>query len=190
MLAPLVPAAPASADNASVYIATRYKAVPRAFFSINNADTSNSTISFYTSVSSYFYGTTTWNRYRVTSRAGSGTGTTDQCSVGNGPLPKGTYGPAYSGTNFKHENRTGWNTAVEGHVWFLDTKDCGGWNSQGGIRNELFVHGSGDNWDAHTGYYSNGCIKLHNTARRTTYHYWRLAWGTNSTSSSKYLRVY
>ena len=100
-------------------------------------------------------------------RAGSGF-TTNECQVGAGWLPAGTY------------NLVGhWNhydgSKIKGRVWQLSDKRC--WN--GTLRTELFIHSeetadngqycptSGDDpfcWEGDSDYVSLGCIKLSRAA--------------------------
>lgn len=100
----------------------------------------------------------------VSWRAGSGTGSTDDCYTNNGWLPNGWYTVKYI------HNYNG--TKIWGNVFALNNKVC----SKGTVtRTELFIHSeetqsggqycptSGDDpqcWEGNGDYHSSACIKL------------------------------
>ncbi|MFC4109706.1 hypothetical protein [Micromonospora zhanjiangensis] len=97
-------------------------------------------------------------RRKVTMKAGSGDGTSNDCTSNKGWLPNGSYTPRYE---VNHQTSS---TVVKGSVWNLGNKLC----SAGTVtRTELFIHSQGGNGGSWTesNYKSAGCIKINQTDR-------------------------
>ncbi|MDX6517008.1 MAG: hypothetical protein QOH73_2674 [Gaiellaceae bacterium] len=126
------------------------------------------------------YNSATW-------RAGSGD-STNECIVGHGWLPAGSYDIRL------HSDYYG-GSKIQGRVWYLSDKRCSG--GSGNLRTELFIHseetssqgqscGAGDLpfcWEGSHDYYSAGCIKLNHygdlPSADTDWHGWGGTTGAN-----------
>lgn len=149
---------PAAADH-TVTNEGSYDGPPNFYFHGNAAQTDNSNMSLWVTSKNTGY------RYRVNARAGSGTGSTNDCYSDNGWLPAGTYGRGDNDpiSRVEHQYKTGGDPVVRGNVWFLDSK----WCSTGSTKRwGLFIHSSGIEgtaWD--NNWKTQGCIKVSQHAR-------------------------
>jgi hypothetical protein len=104
-------------------------------------------------------------RHKVTMKAGSGTGTSNDCTTGAGWLPNGTYNAKYE------KNHQTDSAVVKGSVWYLGSKKC---SSGSTTRTALFIHsqgGNGGSWQE-SNYKSNGCIKVNQSDRTYLKNLW------------------
>ncbi|MEU1747996.1 hypothetical protein [Micromonospora arida] len=123
-------------------------------FDKNPSSALNSTLTAYVSVGGV--------RYRISQRAGSGNGSTNECLSNQGWLPNGYYwADGRDSTRFEHINKTWGNEVVRGWVWNLGSKKCSGSTT----RTELFIHSQGTSGWTNSNYASNGCIKINQTDR-------------------------
>lgn len=123
-------------------------------------------------------------RYRVSQRAGSGDGSTNECLTNRGWLPDGYYwADARDSTRFAHYNKTWGSTVVRGWVWELGSKKCAGGSV---TRTELFIHSQGTSGWSDSNYRSEGCIKINQTDRTHTHNRYQSAYGR----SNAFLQIY
>ena len=97
-------------------------------------------------------------RHKVTMKAGSGDGTSNECTSNRGWLPNGSYTARYE------KNHQTSSTVVKGSVWNLGSHVCSNGST---TRTELFIHsqgGNGGSWQE-SNYKSAGCIKINQTDR-------------------------
>lgn len=172
-LALLIPAAPAAADH-SVTHYSNVTAAPNWYFLGNTSDTDNSDLN------AYMTNAVDGKRYRISARAGSGSGSTNNCATNSGWLPEGTYGRGDGDSKSRMERmyKTWGDTVVRGNVWFLDRKTC----SNGSVtRTELFIHSNGiegTSWNSN--WKTLGCIKVSQHARNGYMgYYWSAYQGDN-----------
>lgn len=115
-------------------------------------------------------------RRKVTMKAGSGDGTSNDCTSNRGWLPNGKYNARYE---VNHQTSS---TVVKGSVWNLGNKVC----SAGTVtRTELFIHSQGGNGGSWTesNYKSAGCIKINQTDRSYLKSLWDVPiYGASSTT--------
>jgi hypothetical protein len=169
-LAAVLVAAPAFAADYTVTNVGTYTLPPNFYFTGNWSQTDNSTLDL------YMTDVTSGIRYRISARAGSGTGSTNDCYYNNGWLPEGLYGRDDNDAiaRVEHMYKTWGNEVVRGEVWFLDRKVC---SNGSATRSELFIHSNGiegtpwnNNWK------TNGCIKVSQAARGAFAGYWWTAY--------------
>jgi hypothetical protein len=119
------------------------------------------TLFIYYSTMQYAGSVLTPTRRKITMKAGSGNGTTDDCVTNQGWLPKstdnaGTHRLYYPRYEVNHQTSS---TVVKGSVWNLGSHIC---SKDTVTRTELFIHsegGNGGSWTA-SNYYSAGCVKI------------------------------
>jgi hypothetical protein len=131
--------------------------VPNMVFDKGSAP--NGQLRVYYSKSAYCGSTVGKERRKVTMPAGSGNGTTNDCTSNKGWLPNGSYKPRYE------KNHQTSSAVVKGSVWSLGNKKCT--HGEGVTRTELFIHsqgGNGGGWAA-SNYKSEGCVKINQTNR-------------------------
>jgi hypothetical protein len=114
-------------------------------------------------------------RHKVTMKAGSGDGSSNECASNHGWLPNGSYTARYE------KNHQTSSTVVKGSVWNLGSHVC----SNGSVtRTELFIHsqgGNGGSWQE-SNYHSEGCIKINQTDRTYAKSLWdRPIYGASNT---------
>lgn len=116
--------------------------------------------------------------YRISMRAGSGTGINSECVRNKGYLPDGVYDPtdkdSGSTLRFIANKRTG-SSVVRGPVWQLGSKKCKPKAKERRItRTELYIHSQGaSGWSGN--YASNGCIKINQGDRAHLAKRWKAA---------------
>ena len=116
------------------------------------------------SVLTFYWESLPGHESSLTWRAGSGSGSTDECATGRGWLPAGWYDLKGHWDNYD-------GSKIKGRAWLLQNKQC--WN--GTWRTELFIHSeetasngqscptAGDDpfcWEGDSDYASAGCIKV------------------------------
>lgn len=161
---------PAPASAVAPVAVGNYDDSPWFTFEKNYASPLNSTLYAYVSVGGV--------RYRMLQRAGSGNGTTNQCTSNLGWLPNGIYSNRDDDPRsvFQFFNKTSGSTVVRGWVWNLGDKWCGS-----KYRTELFIHSQGYSGWTNSNYASAGCIKINQVDRADLAHMfansWRPEWG-------------
>lgn len=126
------------------------------------------------------YVTVSGSRWRVTARAGSGNGSTNDCASSQGWLPEGMYGrnDGDAKSRMEQQYKTWGDPVVQGQVWFLDSKTC---SSGSTTRTELFIHSSGIEGTAwNNNWKTAGCIKVSQHARTGFYDWWAAAYDRNN----------
>lgn len=141
--------------------------VPWMQFNKNPSSPLNSSLTAWVSVGG--------TRYRISQRAGSGNGNTNDCTSNQGWLPNGFYDPDDSdtGSTMKHYNKTWGSTVVRGWVWELGAKTC---STGARKRTELFIHSQGTSGWSNSNYASQGCIKINQTDRAHLHNRWNAAY--------------
>jgi hypothetical protein len=115
-------------------------------------------------------------RHKVTMKAGSGDGNSNECASDHGWLPNGAYQARYE---VNHQTSS---AVVKGSVWNLGNHVC----SSGNVtRTELFIHsqgGNGGSW-SESNYKSAGCIKINQTDRTHLKSIWDMpVYGSSNTT--------
>jgi hypothetical protein len=127
-------------------------------FTFNKGSAPYGTLYVYYSSRAYCDSTLTSVRRKVTMKAGSGNGSSNDCAKNEGWLPNGQYDARYE-ANHQTDSKV-----VKGSVWYLGSHEC----SKGTVtRTELFLHSQGGNGGSWTdsNYKSEGCIKINQDDR-------------------------
>ena len=147
-------------------------------FNFNKGSAPYGTLYAYYSGAAYCGSLLLKTRHKVTMKAGSGDGTTNDCATNHGWLPNGSYTARYE---VNHQTSS---TVVKGSVWNLGSHRC----SAGTVtRTELFIHSQGANGGSWTesNYKSQGCIKINQTDRSYLKSLWdRPIYGASNTTLS------
>jgi hypothetical protein len=148
-----------TATSAQAYtdtVVSHYNDSPWFDYDKNPSSPLNSTLTAWVSVNGA--------RHRISMRAGSGSGNTNDCTTNEGWLPNGTYSnnDSDSRSHFTHYNKTSGNSVVRGWVWSLGDKVC---SNGSRYRTELFIHSQGTSGWSNSNYASAGCIKINQTDR-------------------------
>ncbi|MEU7868191.1 hypothetical protein [Dactylosporangium sp. NPDC049140] len=165
-----LPAAPAAAYTETKTTAT--KTAPYMVFQRNNKAPQRGTLTAYASVGS--------TRYRVSMRAGTGSGVVSECVRNKGQIPVGFYDPRDEDSNSTLvyiSNKTWGNSVIRGAVWSLGNKVCHPKAGEKRItRTDLFIHSEGTSGWTENNYKSNGCIKVNQTDRAQLKKRWSAAY--------------
>jgi hypothetical protein len=162
------------ATSAVAYTETKTsggKMTPYMVFQRNNNSPLKGTLTAYVSYKN--------SRYRISMRAGTGSGVVSECVRGKGQIPVGFYDPRDEDSNSTLvyiPNKTWGNSVVRGAVWSLGNKWCHPKAGEHRIkRTELFIHSQGTSGWNNNNYRSNGCIKVNQTDRAQLKKRWSVA---------------
>jgi hypothetical protein len=169
-----LPTAPAAAYTETK--TTAKKTVPYMVFERNNSNPQRGTLTAYVSIGS--------TRYRISMRAGTGSGIKSECVRSKGQIPVGFYDPNDEDSNSTLvyiNNKTWGNSVIRGAVWSLGNKVCHPASGEHRItRTDLFIHSEGTSGWTENNYKSNGCIKVNQTDRAQLKKRWSAAYKKTS----------